>query len=97
MPEYIVYHRLIYIFFWFSDKSDDKIATKDEDAKIIPFEPNCGARDHPEYARGNNRWHDTDKDQAGWTTFCDAIQSSKSIQTLVVTDIGIGPVGPCVK
>jgi hypothetical protein len=52
-----------------------------------------GARDDPGYVRGNNCLHDTDKDQTGWTTFCEAIQSSKSIQTLVLTDIGIGPVG----
>ena len=37
--------------------------------------------------------HDTDKDQSGWTAFCEAIKDSKSIQTLVLSDIGIGPVG----
>ena len=39
------------------------------------------------------RVHDIDKDQTGWTAFCEAIKDSKSIQTLVLSDIGIGPVG----
>ena len=36
--------------------------------------------------------HDVDKDQTGWTAFCEALKDT-SIQTLVISDIGIGPVG----
>ena len=39
------------------------------------------------------QFHDIDKDQAGWTAFCEAIKDKNSIQTLVLADIGIGPVG----
>ena len=36
--------------------------------------------------------HDTDKDQTGCTAFCEVLPSTK-FQTLVLSDIGIGPVG----
>ena len=39
------------------------------------------------------RVHDVDKNQTGWTAFCEAFKGNKSIQTLVLSDIGIGPVG----
>ena len=40
----------------------------------------------------NNRGHDTDKDQSGWTAFCETLPSSK-IEKLVLSDVGMGPVG----
>ena len=37
--------------------------------------------------------HGIDKDQTGWTAFCEALEGNKTVQTLVLSDIGIGPVG----
>ena len=39
------------------------------------------------------RVHDNDKNQTGWTTFFEALEGNKTVQTLVLSDIGIGPVG----
>ena len=41
----------------------------------------------------NIRVHDVDKDQTGWTAFCEAIKHNKLMKTLILSDIGIGPVG----
>ena len=36
--------------------------------------------------------HDIDKDQSGWTAFCEALPGTK-IEKLILSDIGIGPLG----
>ena len=37
--------------------------------------------------------HDIDKDQIGWTALCEALEGNTTVQTLVLSDIGIGLVG----
>ena len=49
-----------------------------------------GSKD--QFSRGDNCLHDIDKDQTGWTAFCEALPSTK-IEKLVLSDIGMGPVG----
>ena len=37
--------------------------------------------------------HDIDKDQTGWNALCEALEGNTTVQTLALSDIGIGPLG----